>query len=987
MIVEGRKRNIHCCVGIRRLELEMLSKKENKRSKVSLTRLGASLDDGAINLNSPSSASVSSLRYLRKLLPDRNIFDNRTHFQENELRATLSQASKRPSLAERRKKFFALKHTNSAPDSFNVSPTEHAKSIRKALESVMKTAVLDLDFRPGSPNQHQTRPKPLTTVADLLEERFKFSEDKSRVEHFSDLGYPRGDPPCHFCCKQASRPIHDKTRLQIFSGGLVRARDGGRNSGPLPYIDLPSPSVSATSEKSPSEDEAVTEIIEETPSPSVLTNRRRALVPPKPLYGDSGGEESEQSGKSRKHSTSELDLPRSRARGGSIVVIPPMQICPGDLLVYSKALTNQVTSDDWHGSTHSLAYPEPSISKKGKNSWSLLKLFDRNNRSKSESLSGLEEVLACIRPSNFYDEQLGKYKGLTWITFVAQHSMEEKRKDKLNDTSSVDSNATLSETYTKPMHRATSRLMLRNSMRQYSVPERDNEYSEPSQNISSSSHCFSCHRKANYPSRLPTSGSEASLCDSSPSEDRNETDGPTPYSSAEMLAQKSQSNRTNLHYDRMQSSSSNLTEDLTSRLNQRFTHGITRANSEKQLRRPLLRSLSLARGCGSGPPASNRQVQHGNESLVVHRNTATAPELTSYEHQTDIEKNILKRKEATWDLFQTKLGFLQEHLMVLKNSTKATSLSQAFHRYALNYINALNYLESLRRHSDFCEFEKWCSRDPRCKKLQLTDLLVSPVQHIMKTPLLLKEIEQRTEDIFEKEIITKILEAEESSLRELDDKMKWLKNFERLLEIQRALVWPSVLELEQKTFVPDFLRLALAKQPCERLIVSPRRQIILEGNLQLLDTGKPCEMHVILFDDLLLITRKKKGLLKKKSSLSENWPASCSRPCADRTSDSLMRLVVHKQPLSLDRFFIHEVTSQESLASKLDHTFVIIILNRFQQITNIHTFQANTDVTKLNWTTKIRETQERWKHTLRNTVFRTQKLNQARSGVRNSSEC
>jgi len=60
-------------------------------------------------------------------------------------------------------------------------------------------------------------------------------------------------------------------------------------------------------------------------------------------------------------------------------------------------------------------------------------------------------------------------------------------------------------------------------------------------------------------------------------------------------------------------------------------------------------------------------VQHGNESLVVHRNTATAPELTSYEHQTDIEKNILKRKEATWDLFQTKLGFLQEHLMVLKN--------------------------------------------------------------------------------------------------------------------------------------------------------------------------------------------------------------------------------------------------------------------------------------------------------------------------------
>jgi len=33
-------------------------------------------------------------------------------------------------------------------------------------------------------------------------------------------------------------------------------------------------------------------------------------------------------------------------------------------------------------------------------------------------------------------------------------------------------------------------------------------------------------------------------------------------------------------------------------------------------------------------------------------------------------------------------------------------VSQAYHCYALNYINALNYLETLRRHVEFCEFEK-----------------------------------------------------------------------------------------------------------------------------------------------------------------------------------------------------------------------------------------------------------------------------------------
>jgi hypothetical protein len=64
-------------------------------------------------------------------------------------------------------------------------------------------------------------------------------------------------------------------------------------------------------------------------------------------------------------------------------------------------------------------------------------------------------------------------------------------------------------------------------------------------------------------------------------------------------------------------------------------------------------------------------------------------------------------------------------------------------------------------------------------------------------------------------------------------------------------------------YYPEFLKSALSRQPCERLIVSPRRQILIEGPLLLLDSGKPTEMFVILFDDLLIIARKKKALSKK----------------------------------------------------------------------------------------------------------------------------
>ena len=48
---------------------------------------------------------------------------------------------------------------------------------------------------------------------------------------------------------------------------------------------------------------------------------------------------------------------------------------------------------------------------------------------------------------------------------------------------------------------------------------------------------------------------------------------------------------------------------------------------------------------------------------------------------------------------------------IFERGTKARMLSQANHRYALNYINALNYLESLRRHNDYCDFEKVLTSD------------------------------------------------------------------------------------------------------------------------------------------------------------------------------------------------------------------------------------------------------------------------------------
>ncbi|KAG1683570.1 Pleckstrin y domain-containing family G member 7 [Nymphon striatum] len=343
--------------------------------------------------------------------------------------------------------------------------------------------------------------------------------------------------------------------------------------------------------------------------------------------------------------------------------------------------------------------------------------------------------------------------------------------------------------------------------------------------------------------------------------------------------------------------------------------------------------------------------------------------------------NLIMKNMNSGDILPT--GIL---VTLFQRSSKTMSLTQAYHRYALNYINALNYLETLRRQIEFIEFEKWCTRDPRCNKLQLTDLLVAPVQHIMKTPLILKDIEARTLNPEEKKAVTEILDTEESSIRELDDKMKWLKNFERLLEIQRSIMWPSVVENDPKSFIPDFLKSILCKQPCERLIVSPRRQIIMEGNLQLIEGGKALDMFVILFDDMLLITSttKKKFLVKKKSSITENWASSSSRQSG---SENSLKYVVYKQPLSLDRFLIYDISASDAATNNLKHAMTLVSLNRFQQIVCVYTFQAPSDSAKTSWITKINDTVERWKRMLQNTVFRTpQSNNEEKEGEKETNK-
>jgi len=48
------------------------------------------------------------------------------------------------------------------------------------------------------------------------------------------------------------------------------------------------------------------------------------------------------------------------------------------------------------------------------------------------------------------------------------------------------------------------------------------------------------------------------------------------------------------------------------------------------------------------------------------------------------------------------------------------------------------------------------------------------------------------------------LPAQKKTVAEnLESKMKWLKNFERLQELQQQIIWRPVTEMEPRAFIPE----------------------------------------------------------------------------------------------------------------------------------------------------------------------------------------
>nr|XP_019969609.1 PREDICTED: pleckstrin homology domain-containing family G member 7 [Paralichthys olivaceus] len=328
----------------------------------------------------------------------------------------------------------------------------------------------------------------------------------------------------------------------------------------------------------------------------------------------------------------------------------------------------------------------------------------------------------------------------------------------------------------------------------------------------------------------------------------------------------------------------------------------------------------------------------------------------------------------TWRLFANlnelclvSFGFLNNLLRAIKNTLESTEsggstllelLSKAFQesvchslqKYCLNYSTALLYLDSLKPREDFGFYVKWCERNEQCRRLQLRDLLVAPLQRLTRYPLLLRNIAKRCETEDETRGLQAIAEQVDTSICDLEGKVKWLDNYQKVKQLRDALVWLPVWERDKRSFIPENLKHLLKTVTLENLI--SHRSLLHEGKLVLTENTKLIDVYLFLFDEFLLITKMKRN--KKRAMGPDQNPLRLPQ---NLELDQLLKegctFTVLDQPVSLDRLQLKNIDQLNASSSGLPHSFIIMHQNRYQQCIGAFILQAASESAKKEWMSKI----------------------------------
>ncbi|XP_040832103.1 rho guanine nucleotide exchange factor 1 isoform X3 [Ochotona curzoniae] len=281
---------------------------------------------------------------------------------------------------------------------------------------------------------------------------------------------------------------------------------------------------------------------------------------------------------------------------------------------------------------------------------------------------------------------------------------------------------------------------------------------------------------------------------------------------------------------------------------------------------------------------------------------------------------LMKRRQESGYLIEE----IGDVLLARFDGTEGSWFQKISSRFCSRQSFALEQLKvKQRKEPRFCAFVQEAESRPRCRRLQLKDMIPTEMQRLTKYPLLLQSIGQNTEEPAEREKVEKAAECCREILHHVNQAVREMEDLLRLKDYQRRLDL-SHLRQSSDPMLSEFKNLDITK-----------KRLVHEGPLVWRVTkDKAVEVHVLLLDDLLLLLQRQDERLLLKSHSRTLTPTPDGK--------TMLRPVLR-------------LTSAMTREVATDHKAFYVIFT-WDQEAQIYELVAQTVSERKNWCTLITET-------------------------------
>ncbi|XP_075392317.1 rho guanine nucleotide exchange factor 1 isoform X1 [Tenrec ecaudatus] len=282
--------------------------------------------------------------------------------------------------------------------------------------------------------------------------------------------------------------------------------------------------------------------------------------------------------------------------------------------------------------------------------------------------------------------------------------------------------------------------------------------------------------------------------------------------------------------------------------------------------------------------------------------------------------SLMKRRQDSGYLIEE----IGDVLLARFDGTEGSWFQKISSRFCSRQSFALEQLKAKQRKEPrFGAFVQEAESRPRCRRLQLKDMIPTEMQRLTKYPLLLQSIEQNTEESLERVQVEKAAECCREILHHVNQAVRDMEDLLRLKDYQRRLDL-SHLRQSSDPMLSEFKNLDITK-----------KKLVHEGPLTWRVTkDKAVEVHVLLLDDLLLLLQRQDERLLLKSHSRTLTPTPDGK--------TMLRPVLR-------------LTSAMTREVATDHKAFYVIFT-WDQEAQIYELVAQTVSERKNWCTLITET-------------------------------